>query len=318
MSIDTNTHPREIVWGEQNFDVLLGLFDSYVVQEVLAQGGFNCDIVKLIESGTATNEDKIGIVVYAYLADLIADTLGDKVRKGLTVNELTTNFDILTGYEHINFWLAEQSVRYVLDESFRGSEPYWADIVKAVYLGKISGDNYEIDRYHAILSELISMELSVYDELQIQDITNVFANMIHWVEYEQDTKVSDEDKLLIESCHIKILNKLDDLMQSYDVSPTVDVILFLYNTTIKYLNFDLKLLEGKQTAKFHIRTVETITSYIDIEVEYDGKNSPKIGQLKEMAIEKLYELERCGEISFGDGKYNLTTEILSINNKRVS
>lgn len=317
MSIDTNTHPREIVWGEQNFDALSGLFDSYVVQEILEQGGFDDEIVELIENGTATNEDKIGIVVYAYLAELIADTLGDKVRKGLTVNELTANFDILTGYERINFWLAEQSVRYILDGSLRLSEPYWADIVKAVYLGKISGDNYEIDRYHAILSELISMDLSVYNELQLKDIGNVFANMVHWVEYEQDTKISNDDKALIESCNVKILNKIDDLMQSYDVSPTIDVILFLYNTLIKYLNFDLAMLDVKQTAKFHIRTVETITSYIDIEVEYDGKNVPKIDQLKEMAIEKLYELEQCGEISFGDGKYNLTTEILSINNKQV-
>lgn len=156
------------------------------------------------------------------MASVIAYKLKEVINKDNPITKYTSCFGILEEVDQnpdLEYWLAEQSALWVIDEQERNKRPYWPDLVTYVYKGLLSNEPHEIDRYDGVLLELMS------DDTPADGIFDYRAMLA-------DTEISEDEINLLSSSTFYNQSVMQNVITqaiSYDISMSHHVLVCLHD-----------------------------------------------------------------------------------------
>ena len=224
--IEQYLNPIKVKAGENDIKFLLSLADEPLVRELMNNGSLDyLDDLRDIQTGNFNRQDLASIIAQIYLACVIAYNLKEVIDATNPITNYTSCFGILEEVDQnpdLEYWLAEQSALWVINEQERNKRPYWPDLMTYVYKGVLSNDPFEIDRYDGLLLELMGDDTPADPNF---DYRAMLA----------DSEISEDDINLFSS--LGFYNK--SIMQSVineaiecDISMTCDVLISLHDILV--------------------------------------------------------------------------------------
>lgn len=216
-------YPSKIKAGENNPNFLLSLANEPLVQKLMNDGSLGyLDDLRDVQTDGFNRQDLASIVAQIFLASVIAYKLKEVINKDNPITKYTSCFGILEEVDQnpdLEYWLAEQSALWVIDEQERNKRPYWPDLVTYVYKGLLSNEPHEIDRYDGVLLELMS------DDTPADGIFDYRAMLA-------DTEISEDEINLLSSSTFYNQSVMQNVITqaiSYDISMSHHVLVCLHD-----------------------------------------------------------------------------------------
>ncbi len=224
--IEQYLNPIKVKAGENDIRFLLSLADEPLVRELMNNGSLDyLDDLRDIQTGNFNRQDLASIIAQIYLACVIAYNLKEVIDATNPITNYTSCFGILEEvYQNpdLEYWLAEQSALWVINEQEYNKRPYWPDLMTYVYKGLLSNDPYEIDRYDTLLLELMGDDTPADDHFDYKALL-------------ADSEISEDDINLLSSSWFydqSIMQIVINKAIEYDISMTYHVLTGLHGILV--------------------------------------------------------------------------------------
>lgn len=221
-----NPNPSKIKAGENNPNFLLSLADEPLVQKLMNNGALGyLDDLRDAQTDNFNRHDLASIIAQIFTASIIAYKLKEVIDAKNPITNYTSYFGILEEVEQnpdLEYWLAEQSALWVLNEQERNKRPYWADLLTYIYKGVLSNDPHEIDRYDGLLLDLMDDDTPANGTF---DYKSLLA----------DSEIGEDEINLLSSSSFynqSVMQNVVDKAVQYDISMTYPVLVCLHDIVV--------------------------------------------------------------------------------------
>lgn len=222
-----NPNPSKAKAGENNPDFLLSLVNEPLVQKLMNNGALGyLDDLRDVQTDNFNNGDLASIIAQIFTASIIAYKLKEVIDAKNPITNYTAQFGILEEVNDDNidceYWFAEQSALWVLNEYERNKRPYWADLLTYIHKDVLSNDPYEIDRYDGLLLDLM-------DGITPANGTFDYKSLL------ADSEISDDEINLLSSSSFynqSVMQNVVDKAVQYDISMTYPVLVCLHDIVV--------------------------------------------------------------------------------------
>lgn len=225
--IEQYLNPNKPKAGENNQKYLLSLANEPLVQKLMNNGALGyLDDLRDAQTGDFNRHDLASIIAQIFTASVIAYKLKEVIDAKNPITNYTAQFSILEEVNDNNidceYWFAEQSALWVLNEHERNKRPYWPDLLTYIHKGLLSNDLYEIDRCDGLLLDLMDDDAPTLGTFDYQSLL-------------ADSEISDDDINLLSSSSFynqSVMQNVIDKAVQYDVTMTYQVLVCLHDIVV--------------------------------------------------------------------------------------